>query len=180
MVRTLEAIADRDLAAGEVDEGRGDEEGADPAGAALLQDQRGLGDGVEAADARTDHHPGPLALLLGLEADARVRDRLGGGTHAVDDELVVAAELLRFHEVGGAEQALAIALGHETRHLGRQVTDLEMLDPAQPGTPGEEPGPYRLDAAPQRGDEAHPGDDHAPHGVPAPLRARESLSSHAP
>ena len=51
VVRALEAMLDGDVAAGQVDEAAGDEEGRDAARAALDQGGRGLVDAADAADA---------------------------------------------------------------------------------------------------------------------------------
>ncbi len=130
MVRPLQPVADRDLAADQVDQRGRDEEGADAPRAALLQDQRRLGDGLQPADAGADLHPGPLLLLLGFRLVAGIRERLGGGGDAEDDEGVVLAEVLRLDIVGGVEQAGPFAARHVAGDPGRQVTGLEAGDRA--------------------------------------------------
>jgi hypothetical protein len=139
VVRALEAVADRHLPAGEVDQGGRDEERADLAGPALLEEHRRVGDAVEAADAGADQHPGPVLLLLGLRLPARILDGLDRGGDAVDDELVVAPELLGVDIIGGAERALAVTLGNDAADLGGEIGDVEVLDGANTGPAGQEP-----------------------------------------
>ena len=51
MVRSLETMLDRDIAAGEIDQAARNEERRNAARALFLQNNRGLGDAAEAADA---------------------------------------------------------------------------------------------------------------------------------
>ena len=141
VVRPLEAEADRDLAAHQVDQARRDEERADPARAALLELDRGVGDGAEAADAGADQHAGALPVVLVDGLPAGVRDRLDRGGEAVDDEQVVLARLLgRDHRVD-VEVALAVAARHQARDLGRQIVDREAVDPADAALACGQPAP---------------------------------------
>ena len=101
VVRALEAEPDRDLPARQVDQGGRDEERADPARAALLERDRGVGDRVEAADAGADQHAGALPRLLGLGLPAGIPDGLGRRREPVDDEQIVLAQVLGLDEVVG-------------------------------------------------------------------------------
>ena len=73
----------------------GNEERADAARAALLQDQRIFGDAVDAADARADHDAGRALLVRRLGLPAGILQRLVGGRHPVEDEVVDLAQFLR-------------------------------------------------------------------------------------
>ena len=71
VVRALEAVADRDMAGGEVDQADRDEErrdrGAGPFSCSVID---AVVDAVQAADARADHDAGALALLVGCRASS--------------------------------------------------------------------------------------------------------------
>src|SRR5690606_40624306 len=69
LFRSLQAMADRNLARGQVDQSRGDEEGADATDALFLQHDGRVGDGAQAADARPDHDAGRFLVVF------RFRDR---------------------------------------------------------------------------------------------------------
>ena len=101
VVRTFEAMLDRDIAGGEIDQASGNEERADAARALLGKQQRGLLDALKAADARADQHAGADLVLIGGRLPAGILQRLGGGAHGVDDEVVDLALLLRLHPVVG-------------------------------------------------------------------------------
>ena len=88
MIGPLEAVADRDLAGGEVDQPAGNEERADAPRAALEERDRGIVDAADAADARTDEHAGGALVLIGRGMPVGVVERLVGGGHRVDDEVV--------------------------------------------------------------------------------------------
>ena len=100
MVRPFEAMLDRDIAGGKIDQAPGNEERAHPARALLGEEQRGLLDALQAADAGADQHAGADLILIGGRLPARVVQRLRGGAHRVDDEVVDLALLLRLHPIG--------------------------------------------------------------------------------
>src|ERR1700761_6584938 len=58
MVGTLEALFDRDVPRSQVDQATGNEERRDLARSPLLEQQRGVGDTGQTADARADHGAG--------------------------------------------------------------------------------------------------------------------------
>src|SRR5579871_376231 len=91
MVRPLEAVADRDVAGGEVDQAGRDEERRDPARPALGQGQRALGDAGQPADAGADHDAGAFLRLLGVGDPARILDRLGRRGQRKMDTFIVFA-----------------------------------------------------------------------------------------
>ena len=131
MVEPSEAVFDRHLARRQVDQSRGNEERADATGPAILQDQRRLVDGAEAADAGADHHAGTVAAFIVLRLPAGILDRLLGRRHREDDELVDLPLVLREHvEIGVEEAARLVALGDFARDLGRKVRGVECLDRA--------------------------------------------------
>src|SRR5207253_723274 len=86
VVRAHQAVLDRDLAAGEVDQPPVDEMRADAAGALLAQHQRFAFDARQPADARADRDAGPLLEVLVHVGKARILERLAGGIDRVDDE----------------------------------------------------------------------------------------------
>src|SRR5690606_30924306 len=126
MVRTLQSMADRYMAGSKVDDLAGDEERADSARPALLQQQGILGDAVDAADARTDHHARRPAILVSRRAPAGIRYGQFGGGDGIGDEVADLALFLGLKEIVRLERAIALARDRR-RNLGRQVRDLEAL-----------------------------------------------------
>ncbi len=163
-VGPLEAEFDRDIARAEIDQRRRNEEGRDPPRAPLMQQDGGLVDALEAADARADQDAGALARFLVLGQPARVLHRLGRRPHRIDDELVHLALVFGQHIVVGVEMIIGrIADRHLPRDLAGQVRDVDGLDRTDPGFGGNEPLPAGLDPAGERRDEAETGDDNATH-----------------
>ena len=168
VVGALEAVRDRHVAGREIDQAARDEERRHPARPLLLEDDRGLGDALEAADARADHHAGGDLLLFGLGLAAGILDRLRGSAHGVGDELVDLALLLGLHPLVGIVGAVvAVAARNEAGDLAGQVGDLELLDAARAALAGEEARPRRLDTAAERRDHSQSGDDDTSHLMPA-------------
>ena len=84
---------------------------------------------VEAADAGADHHAGADLILVARGLPAGVVERLRGGAHREDDEIVDLALLLRLHPLVGIEGAVrAVAARNLAGDLGRQIGDVERLD----------------------------------------------------
>src|SRR5216683_7277899 len=81
MVRTFEAVLDRDIARGEIDQAPGNEERRYLARAALLQHDRRVRDAGEAADSGADHRAGRAAILFVFRMPVRVIERLARGRH---------------------------------------------------------------------------------------------------
>src|SRR5689334_25442902 len=88
MIGSLQAMLDRDVTGSEIDQPARDEERRHLARAALLQQDRGVGDAGKAADAGADQRAGGAALFLGGGMPVGVVERLLGGTHRKDDEVV--------------------------------------------------------------------------------------------
>ena len=123
VVRTFQPMLDRDIARREIDQASGDEERAHPARPLLGEEQRGLLDSLQAADAGADQHAGADLILIGGGLPARVLERLRGSAHGVDDEVVDLALLLRLHPIVRIEGAVAAVAA---RHL---AGDLAGRDP---------------------------------------------------
>ena len=170
VVRSLEPVPDADLARDQVDERTGDEEGAHPLRTALLDEHSGLGNGGQTADARSDHHPGPQLRLVGQVGDARLLHRLLRGGHAVEDEVVDLAPLLRLHERVGIEGTVrAVTHRNLAGVCGCQRGGVEPGDRSGAGSALDQPRPCGADAGAQRADHAHSGDDNPPHPRPSPI-----------
>ena len=178
VVRTLEVVLDRDVAGGKIDQPAGNEERRDAPRALLLQEDRGVGDAREAADARADQDAGRLLLLGRIGLPARVGHGLVGGGHGVDDEVVDLALLLGLHPVVGIELAVdGGASRDEAGDLAGEIGDVELLDAARTALAGKEIAPRRLDAATDWSDQTKARDDDAAHALPDPLRLRSQARS---
>jgi hypothetical protein len=93
-----------------------------------------------------------------------ILERLGRCAHREDDEVVDLALLLRLHPLIGIEAAVgAVAARDLTGDLGREIGNLECLDPARAALALDQALPRRIDAARQRGDHSESCDDHTPH-----------------
>src|SRR5665213_4515677 len=157
MVGTLEVVAYGNLSRGEVDQGRGNEERADPPGTFLVQFYGGVGDGRKSADPRADIDPGTAAIRLVLRRPAGIAHRLVGGGHGVEDEIIDPALVLRAHHLPGVEGARDIGAaasapidaGNFAGDLAGVVGRIEGGDPAGPRTAGENGFPGGLDAPAQ-------------------------------
>ena len=166
MVRPLEAVADRHVAGGEVDQATGNEERADPPRAAVAQRDRGFLDALQAADARADEHAGRHLIVMAHRMPAGVFQRLVGGGHRIDDERIDLAAFLRLHPVVGIELAVRLGAARQLAgDLAGQVANLEILDPGNAALAGEDRRPRDIDAAAKRRHHAHPGDDSPSHGT---------------
>ncbi len=123
----LQAVLDRDLAGGEVDQAAGNEERADAARAAVAQRVAGLVDACDAADAGADEDAGAIWSSSRLRLPAGVGERLVGRGHRIDDEGVDLALFLRLHPVVGVEGAVGpVAARQLAGDLAGQVVDLEI------------------------------------------------------
>ena len=76
MVRTLQAVLDRDIAGSEIDQAAGNEERRHLARAALLQEDRRVGDAGQAADAGADQGAGGALVLFALGMPVGIVERL--------------------------------------------------------------------------------------------------------
>ena len=96
-------------------------------GPALVQRDAGLDDAADAADARADQHAGRVLVFVALRLPAGTRERLVGGGHREDDEVVDLALLLRLHREVGIEGAVgAVAARDHAGDLAGQIVDLEV------------------------------------------------------
>ncbi len=96
------------MAGGQVDQGRGNEEGAHAPRPLLVQLQRRLFDGAEAADSRADDDARALARSLVLGRPASVAHRLVGGGDRVQNEVVDPAAVLGGHHLVRVEGTLDV------------------------------------------------------------------------
>ena len=99
-------MLDGDIAGSEIDQPAGNEERTDPARSLLGEEERGLLDTLEAADAGTDQHAGADLVFVGRRLPSGILERLSGGGHRVNDEFVDLALLLRLHPVARIEAAI--------------------------------------------------------------------------
>ena len=131
MIWALEPVPDGNLAGDQVDDLARDEEGADAAWTAFLQDHRVLGDAVDAADAGTDQHAGCALVLMRFGFPAGIGQRFVGGRDAVEDEVADLAQFLRLeHGLGIEGAAGAIAARNDVGDLARKVVHFELGDAA--------------------------------------------------
>jgi len=164
MVRPLGAEFDGNEAGGEIDQGARNEERADPARALFGQEQCGLFDAGQAADAGADEDAGAALLFVGLGLPARILHRLLGGGHRIDDEIVVAAQFLVLHPVLGIESAVgAVAALHFIGDAARHVRGVEFGDGTGARLTGQQPLPGFLNAGGQRRDDSKTRDDDPTH-----------------
>ena len=169
VVRALEAVADRDLAGRQVDQGRRNEEGADPAGAFFVQLDAGLFDRRQAANARADDDAGPFAALIILRRPSGVAHGFVGRGDGVEDEIVDPPLILGRHDGVGIEGAFhvgaAAAPAVDPRHFAGDVAGIvagvEGGDVPGAGLAGQERLPGDLDARTERGHKAEAGHDDA-------------------
>src|SRR5829696_735290 len=177
MVWPLEAVFDRDITGGEIDQSAGNEKRRNPPRAFFLQHQRGLGDAFNAADARTDHGPSHNLVFVRLGTPARILYRLFGSCHRIDDEVIDLALFLRLHPMVWIVGAVAaVAARDDAGDLASNVGYLEGVDALDPALACDDALPRRFNATSQRRDHAEPGDDDASHNSGLWPGAKPSLS----
>src|SRR5580692_13077160 len=111
-------MLDRYITGGEIDQPARNEERRHLARAALLQEDRRVGDAGKAADAGTDHGAGGAFLFLAGWMPAGIIERLSGGRHREDDEVVDLALVLWLHPLVGVEARIGtIAARHHAGDL---------------------------------------------------------------
>src|SRR5262249_27847803 len=116
------------------------------------------------ADAGAHQHAGDDLVVVALRLPAGVVQRLLGGAHGIDDELVDLALLLRLHPlVGIVGAARAVAARNLAGNAPRQVGHVEALDARPAALPGDESLPAVIDAAAERCHHAETRDDHTSH-----------------
>src|SRR5262245_22313066 len=154
MIGALKPVPDGDVARREIDEAAGDEKGADAPWSLVPQEERGLGNATEAADARPHQNAGTLLPFRSIRFPVGIAQSHLRRAHRIDDEVVNLALLLHLHPIVGVELALAQrAARHEARDLAGKIVDNELLDPACPTGALEQARPSGLHAAAKRRDE---------------------------
>jgi len=112
VVGAFEPEFDRNAAGREIDDPSRNEERRDPSRTALLQNNRGLGDALDAPDAGTDEDSRHDLIFIGRRPPTGIIERLSRGAHCKDDELIELALILRLHPLVGIVSALgAVAAG---------------------------------------------------------------------
>ncbi|ENN85805.1 hypothetical protein RHSP_18548 [Rhizobium freirei PRF 81] len=151
MVRAAQLVADRDLAGNQVDETARDKERRDAARTLVAQRIAGFDDAFEAADARADHDARGDLILIRFRVPVCIGERHVRCRHAIDDEGIDLALLLRLHPVVSMERAVgAIANRNTAGNLCREIFDLEFGHAARAIVPSEQTRPGHLGAAAQR------------------------------
>ncbi len=109
-------------------------------------------------------------LLAGLGMPVRIGERLVGGRHGIDDEIVDLAALLGLHPIVGIELALVLGTARNLAgDLAGEVVDLELGHAIGTALSREQILPRDIDAAAERRHHAQASDDNTPHRL---LRAR--------
>src|SRR5581483_5947487 len=165
-------MLDRDIAGGEVDEPPRNEKRAHPARSLLGKEKGCLFDALQAPDARADQHAGADLVLVSSGLPARVVERLLGGAHGIDNEVVDLALLLGLHPVVRIERAVrAVPVRDLAGNLARQVRDVETLDAAGRILPFDQAVPRDLVAATERRHETQACNDDTSHRAIAVILA---------
>src|ERR1700731_3602165 len=164
VVRTLEAMLDRYIARGQVDQPPGDEERRYFARPALLQKHRGVGNAGETPYPGADHRSGSATVLLVRRMPVGIVERLACRAQRKDDEVIDLALVLWLHPLVGVEGAArTVAARHLASDLAGQIGDVECLDPAGAALASQDALPSRLDAPPEWRHHAEACDDNASH-----------------
>ena len=167
MVRPLEAEADRDLPRNQVDQRAGNEEGRNALRPLFLDQDGGFGNRGQPPDPRSDHHARPQTAFLVFRHPARIPHRLLGGGHAVEDEIIHLAAILRFHPVIGIEGAIAAIAERDLAGILRDhVRRIETRDRPRARLPRQQPLPGLFHPAGQRRDQTQTRDDNPTHSAP--------------
>ncbi len=122
LVGAAGAVFDGDVAGGEVDDGAGDEEGRDLAGATVEQVDVLALDDVEAADAGADVDADAVVIFIG-DLEAGVGHRLGRGGEGEVDE---AAHLAGLFFVDEEERVEVLDLGGEADGMAGEIKGLDL------------------------------------------------------
>jgi hypothetical protein len=143
----------------------------DTAGPLVAQLHRGVGDGVQAADAGSQNDAGAAALGLVLGHPVRIAHRLIGGGHRIEDEVVDPPLLAGAHGLVRVEGAVdvrpAAAAAVDPRHLASDlagvVRRIKGADSPGAGLAGQKRGPGLFRAPGEGRDHTYAGDHDAPH-----------------
>src|SRR5260221_6316948 len=164
MVGTLQAVLDRHITRGKIDQAPGNEERRYLARAALLEKQRRIGNAGEAAAPGADHRAGGAAILFGGRMPIGVIERLARRAHREDDEVVDLALILRLHPLIGVECAVgAVAPRNHASDPTGQIGYIERTDLFGTALAVEDALPGRLDATAEWRHHAEARDDNPPH-----------------
>ena len=163
VVWALEAVFDREMAGGEVDQRRRDEERRQAPGLSLEHLRRRFEDRLQAADAGADHHAGGAAILLRIGLPAGILDRLGGGDQGEMDEPVHLLLVLNRDPFGDVEPPVGLAAMRDlARDLAGQVLHIEGLNRGDARFAVDQPLPYMRHADAEWTGDAHARHHHAP------------------
>ncbi len=167
--RAAEAVADRHLPGGEVDQERRHGERRQLARPALVGGVHGLLHGGEAADPGADDGGGAIALGIAARSPARLRDGLVGGRQRELDEAVHPLVVFVVDDALEIETTFGILVDgrHHPGNLCGDVVDEIVRQSPYPGSAGEKPLPDHARPAPKRRNDAASGDDNPPHSAPA-------------
>src|SRR4051812_3325858 len=164
MVGALQSMLDRDIAGRKVDQAARNEERRHLARAALLEEDRSVGNAGESADAGSNHGAGGAAFFFGSRMPIGVVERLRGRAHRIDDEVVNLALVLRLHPLVGIEGSVcAVAARNHAGDLAREVGHVERVDLFRAAAAGQDSRPGRFHATAEWRDHAEPRDDHPSH-----------------
>src|SRR5574338_110827 len=129
MVRTHQAILDRNLPGDEVDQAAVNEVRADPPRPLFMKNEALALDARQAADARSDRNAGAEAHRFVHVGKASILDRLAGRIDAVDDEGINLTLDLMVHTLGRIEAIFMVGRLHFARDATFLVAGIEMRDP---------------------------------------------------
>jgi hypothetical protein len=140
VVRTFQAMTDRDLAGDQIDQHGGNDEGREAPRPLLVQIDRGLVGGLQTANPRPDHDAGALLFVFRPGGPAAVGNRLVGGGNPVEDEIVDPASIAGAQDVVGIEHpgialaaaAAPVAAWNKSGDPAGQIIRFEMFDRTQP------------------------------------------------
>ena len=165
MVRPFETMLNGDIAAGEIDETAGNEEGRNAPRALFLEDDRGLGDAAETADPGADENAGFDLLFIGGRLPAGIGERLRRRRHRIKDEIVDLALLFRLHPLIWIEARIIATRAARDRHgdLAGKIGNVEPFDGTGAALAREQTAPAWLDPAAKRRDHAKTRNDHSTH-----------------
>ena len=142
---------------------RPNEERTEPARSLFMDGYRAFLDSLKAADAGPDQDAGADAFIFILSFPARIGDRLIGGAHRINDEIVDLALLLRLHAVVRVELARPRPSGNEAADLTRDIRNLELGDAPCAALPRDEVRPHVINADANRRDQSDTSYDYPTH-----------------
>jgi hypothetical protein len=133
VVRPLEAKFNGNITRRHIDDASGNEKRRNPTGPFFNQRHRGIINAADPANARTDHHTGPDLILIGLGMPIRIIEGLTSRRHAVNDEIIDLALVLRVHPLIGVEKPLSLVSRWDLEGNARwQVRDVEPVNRHSP------------------------------------------------